>query len=204
MGSHSLQGIFPSPGLPRCRRILCCPSQRGRPAVRLSVEFTSFCVPLAWAVSGREVCAPSEHALVVPDGTKGVGSVPVPAPVRSAVCPRDFLPALLVSPASSCSRGPSGHTCLAGVSQGKRHHEDTRRPVPGERIGLGLRSQSPPDPRAGRKGRARARVLQGRMRGRERAGSGRRRRGGRGSTEPCLQQEAPGREPSLPGQGLED
>ena len=33
------------------------------------------------------------RALVVPDGRKGVGSVPVPAPVRSAVCPRDFLPA---------------------------------------------------------------------------------------------------------------
>ncbi|CAI9165827.1 unnamed protein product [Rangifer tarandus platyrhynchus] len=70
------------------------PQLRGRPTVRLSVEFTSSCLPLARAVSGREVCAPSERALVVPDGTKGVGSVPVPAPVRSAVCPRDFLPAL--------------------------------------------------------------------------------------------------------------
>ena len=132
------------------------------------------------------------RALVVPDGRKGVGSFPVPAPVRSAVCPRDFLPALPSDvPGRLVQRGPSGHKCLAGVSQGKRHREDTCCPVPGERVRLGLRSQSPPDPRAGHEGPAQA-------------GSGRQRRGGHGYTEPCLQQEAPGGEPSLPGQGLED
>ena len=140
---------------------------------------------------------------MVPDCRKWgvVGSVPVATPATSAVCPRGFLPALACSaPACSCGRGPSGHKCLAGVSPRKGPCEDTRSTVPGEGIGLGLRSQTPWTPELGMRGGCEPGWFR---EGRE-AGSGRWRRGGCGSTEPCLRQEAPGRERSLLGQGLED